>query len=462
MLTRSTLPLLRSLHRSTPFAARILLALALVGMAWLGRPAAAQFENNQCLKCHGESSIGQMRPEALAGMVRIPQGQAPVLMDKNDIPKLYVPAEGFQSSVHAGLKCVDCHRGVERLPHDQRLATLSCSDCHSQIEMVILEGRHAPVTNGNDDRRRPVCSDCHGAAHAIQPAGDKRSFDTMRAQTLACMACHDDGGKPGNHAETYRENIHGEGLFDKGLLSTATCFDCHGAHRVLPTTDPASPMYPSKAPETCGRCHPGISEVYFTSIHGKNLLAGNMQAATCTSCHQSHGIGPIDNKFMYGIVAECSHCHEDLGRSYLASYHGKATPLGNTQTAVCSSCHGAHDILPPTDPKSHVAPANLQKTCGKCHQGVNANFVKYIPHAKIRDRKANPQVFWTWVLMTTLLLSVLSVFVPHGILWFQRSLVDRLRNPRGYHAAPKSMRWVKRFHPVHRITHFLILIKLFR
>src|SRR5690606_1289870 len=119
-------------------------------------------------------------------------------------------------------------------------------------------------------------------------------------------------------------------------------------------------------PDTCGQCHEGIEDIYFTSVHGQHLKDGDKNAATCTSCHHSHGIQEIGEPFLLAVAEECSHCHLELGDSYLRSYHGKATELGYGSAAVCSSCHGAHDILPASNPDSRVAKENLVGTCGKC------------------------------------------------------------------------------------------------
>ena len=62
--------------------------------------------------------------------------------------------------------------------------------------------------------------------------------------------------------------------------------------------------------------------------------------------------------------------------TYLASYHGLATEGGSSIAANCASCHGVHNILPSSDPRSTINPANLVKTCGQCHPGATANFAK--------------------------------------------------------------------------------------
>jgi len=214
-------------------------------------------------------------------------------------------------------------------------------------------------------------------------------------------------------------------------------------------------MSPANAPKTCGECHEGVKDIYVASVHGRNLAAGVKEAASCTSCHHSHGIKEVGEEFLRDVVMECSHCHIDLGKSYLVSYHGKATSLGGDGVAVCSSCHGAHDILPASDPDSRVHASNLEKTCGECHSNANENFTKYIAHVDYTDPEEHPAVFYTFWIMTILLCSVLAVFVPHSLLWFQRTLLERIRAPR--HKGPKP-RQVRRFARIHRLTHGLIVV----
>ena len=53
---------------------------------------------------------------------------------------------------------------------------------------------------------------------------------------------------------------------------------------------------------------------------------------------------------------------------YKTSNHGKALfGKGDTTVAVCTDCHGAHDILPPRDPRARTAGVHQPETCGRCH-----------------------------------------------------------------------------------------------
>jgi hypothetical protein len=60
--------------------------------------------------------------------------------------------------------------------------------------------------------------------------------------------------------------------------------------------------------------------------------------------------------------------------TYLESYHGLASKLGSQVVANCASCHGVHNILPSSDPRSTINRANLVTTCGHCHPGVTEKF----------------------------------------------------------------------------------------
>lgn len=413
--------------------------------------AAAPADNERCLRCHGEGWIAERRPEALAAMVRAPADGKRVLRAEADIPALHLDAAAWQASAHGAMACDQCHPGIDTLPHGQVVAAVACAACHVDAANHQQAGRHAA---GNPNA--PACTDCHGNAHAVDAVDGPRTYAAALAMVDRCSKCHTDVGEGKfSPSGTFHDSIHGEALFKKGLVQGPVCSDCHGTHQILAASDPASPVSHANAATTCGACHQGVAQTYADSVHGQRLAAGHDDAATCTSCHHSHGIQRVGPEFLGEVVAECSHCHLELGKSYLLSYHGKASELGRHDVAVCSSCHGAHDILPAKDPKSRVAHANLKATCGECHPGANDNFVSYIAHVDLSGPDANPVVFYIFWGMTILLCSVLAVFVPHSLLWFQRSIMDRLRGGHNHHG---PTRMVRRFSPLHRVTHALIII----
>jgi cytochrome b subunit of formate dehydrogenase len=261
---------------------------------------------------------------------------------------------------------------------------------------------------------------------------------------------------------TYDTSIHGQRIA-AGHQDAATCNDCHGSHRILPSRDGGSMVNREHIPETCGQCHFTILGQYNQSIHGQNFAAGSPNAPVCNSCHRDHRVLPISSDlFKLSVIEECGHCHQDLLKSYRMSYHGKVTQLGGTTTARCYSCHGHHDILPVNDPKSRVARGNLVHTCAQCHSGSNEKFTKYFPHGNYLDRKRYPIIFYPWLIMTTLLVSTLTFFTIHTILWFLRLFIPRVLAWRkaGAHGAIAmhggTQRYVQRFSLYNRLTHAVV------
>lgn len=433
-------------------------ALALVMVTLLAASGSAQEDNERCFRCHGEKWIGERSARTLAAMVRVTDPSDPRLRSEEAIPGLYTPREAYDDSAHGGMDCASCHPGIDRLPHAQVVESISCASCHAEAQASIEMGMHSSAFEA-DGQPRPSCTDCHGDAHSLKSIRRPRGMAAAINLVETCGKCHGTvGAQELSRADSFHDSIHGQALYKSGLTVAPTCTDCHGYHELLHVTDPRSPLYPPNVPDTCGKCHEGVADVYYTSVHGQHLLDGDERAATCTSCHHSHGVEEVGDEFLLHVVQECSNCHIDLGRSYVKSYHGKATQLGYAKAAVCSSCHGAHDILPKEHPDSRVAKDNLVETCATCHPKANEKFVQYLVHVDFTDPNDSPPVFWTFVIMTTLLLSVLALFIPHTLLWFQRTLIGRLKNPAGPHLNSHKHRQVRRFNKVHRLTHALIVI----
>ena len=163
------------------------------------------------------------------------------------------------------------------------------------------------------------------AAAALPPAvgaPGKRAVDR-------CTACHLglDDARLRAPAVSAAADIHS--------LQGVTCAGCHGGD---PTSDDvAAAMDPAKGfvgkfarkaiPEMCGSCH---SNAAFMLPYAPNI--------------------PTDQ------LAQ-----------YRTSKHGQALAKGDTNVAVCSSCHGAHGVRPPTDARSPVYPTRIVETCGTCH-----------------------------------------------------------------------------------------------
>jgi uncharacterized protein with PIN domain len=223
--------------------------------------------------------------------------------------------------------------------------------------------------------------------------------------------------------EQYTESIHGKGLLKSGLTVTATCTDCHTAHHVLPMADSSSSVNVRNVPHTCGRCHHGIEDLFKKSIHATAVGRSDHELPVCNDCHSAHTIRRADEDgFKLDIMQKCGRCHEDIARTYFDTYHGKVSQLGYTKTAKCYDCHGAHDILPVSDARSHLSRDNVVRTCQKCHPGATRRFAGYLTHATHHDPKKYPLLYWTFWGMTALLAGTFAVSGLHTLLWLPRAL----------------------------------------
>ena len=96
-----------------------------------------------------------------------------------------------------------------------------------------------------------------------------------------------------NILDNYKDSIHGEGLFKKGLTVTAVCTSCHTAHNVLPHTDPASSIAKQNIAKTCTKCHGKIETVHRKVIRGELWEKQAHMIPACVDCHSPHQIRKV-------------------------------------------------------------------------------------------------------------------------------------------------------------------------
>lgn len=368
-------------------------------------PARSLQAQTDCLSCHGD----------------------PTLQDASG-KSIGISADKFHASIHGSLKCQDCHTNVKGYPHPANAAVVDCSTCHSEEASGLAGSVHAKASEH-------PCLSCHGDPHSIVTKTDPKSPVYPLNIPKTCGSCHGNEamakkyGLPNVYA-LYLDSIHGFALGKEGLLVAANCTSCHGSHKILSHKDPQSPTNRTNIAATCGSCHVGINEQYQSGIHGKAVAAGDKNAPVCTDCHTAHGIiQPTSADFRMQSTPVCGSCHRDKFSTYRDTFHSQLGLLGGyVETARCWDCHGAHEILPASDPQSPINQANLVKTCGRCHAGANASFVQYQPHANARNRKLNPALYYIRLFMNLLLASVLTFFLIHTVLWLIRSQFSRSRN----------------------------------
>ncbi len=406
-----------------------------------------------------------------------PDGTAPGAEEPPTRPGLFVRADTLSGSVHEGVSCVECHSDAETLPHRPRLNLRTCaSSCHAEQAQQYENGSHSAAARRGEELA-PGCVTCHGG-HQIKPI-DARDAPHSRLNIVPlCGGCHerhapsDRDPDPAARVQDYLVSTHARAILDGGLVWSATCVDCHGAHGVYPSSDARSSVNRARVPETCGRCHLGVAEQYMRSVHGFGFARGNQDAPVCTDCHATHGITRASSlEFAGEIIDECGRCHDSddgngdrLGtwyRSYLKSYHGQATKLGSALAARCSDCHGSHDIMPVDDPASRVNRANLPQTCGACHRRTGSGFIRFDPHADYRDSKHYPILFAVWMYFVIMMSSVFTFFGLHSLLWFFRARRERAHTAAHNERRQKSGPAIRRFTTLNRINHALVVITFF-
>ena len=259
---------------------------------------------------------------------------------------------------------------------------------------------------------------------------------------------------------SYEESVHGRAVA-AGSTKAAVCTDCHGVHEIRRASDDQSSIFKFNVPGTCAKCHDNVEKEFLQSIHGQAVGRGNSLAPVCTDCHGIHSIkshldpnSPVAAQNLARTT--CARCHEGVrlsqefgveGRratTYLASYHGLASKLGSQIVANCASCHGVHNILPSSDPRSTINRDNLVQTCGQCHPGVTEKFALGKVHvdAPISADIGSVAVRWIRRFYLSMIFSVIGAMLLHNlIIWRRKALQRRDSLARDVDRMTRSQRW---------------------
>jgi cytochrome b subunit of formate dehydrogenase len=310
-------------------------------------------------------------------------------------------------SAHAEMACAACHVKHDEYPHTANIPKPACSQCHQGQEADYERGVHGQaVKNGNAGA--PDCAMCHGTAHELVRT---KSAEFRGKVPDTCGMCHSEV------AAKFSASVHGQALA-KGITQAPVCTDCHGEHSILAPSNRASPVHADNIRDTCGNCH------------------GNVKLSR-----------------RFGLPA-------DRVVSFDASFHGLAAKEGSETVANCASCHGVHNILPSSDPRSTINAKNLATTCGKCHEGAGKRFA--ISQVHVAEGRAEaPAMRWVRQFYVLLIPLTIGLMLLHnGGDWVRKLL--RVRSNGGV------TRWRNRYElpgrpnvrmlPFERVEHALLVI----
>lgn len=393
----------------------------------------------------------------------------------------------FAKGASAAGSCQGCHgahdvpaRGAATTAAGSRALDAACARCHRE-EVAHFESSAHGQAAARGERSAPTCISCHRLPVTAARAG-ARDARLKLAQEQLCLHCHLDDpavrarvGPQTGFIRAYETSIHGQEL-RKGNAKAATCIDCHGSHEMARGFESTAKTEKFHIPDTCGRCHDKIAAVYKTSVHGKAVAKGNPDTPVCTDCHGEHTIkkadAPESPVAPENVSVEvCSPCHSsvrlatkygiksDRFRTFSDSFHGLALRGGQVAAANCASCHGSHDILPSTDPRSRIAPTRLAVTCGKCHSGATAAFARGKVHLEV-TRQQEPLLYWIGLIYTILIVGVVGGMFLHNAVDFFRKAQHKLRVRRGEVAAhePESRALYVRMTGSERAQHATLLV----
>ncbi len=178
--------------------------------------------------------------------------------------------------------------------------------------------------------------------------------------------------------------------------SPAEVFQIAPAWEVLPPGAVPPPIAhpPAEGQNACFKCHlelgdehTEISKAWQESVHGNAEIG-------CAGCH---GGDPRTDEMSLAMQAEagyigvprraiipqiCGGCHANVERmraynlptdqytKYFQSVHGTKLQESDTRVAICTDCHGTHNVKKGSDSTAPIYPLNIPALCAGCHSNL--------------------------------------------------------------------------------------------
>jgi len=327
----------------------------------------------QCTSCHDTKYLTSVESDIHHRLVNVVKNP-PTCSSCHGKHSIYSPSRYKEPTQKM---CSNCHKDDKVIfpskYHVIQKTGNTCYECHDEEEYkpMLTKSVHSNLT----------CVDCHSY---VSENIEEHQDGLKPNQVANCYSCHND------IAKIHKESIHGVSLAE-GIEDAAKCWDCHGSHDIKHTVNENSRVNNQNIAQTCGSCHddPDFEKkhemsfkfpekTYSKSIHGKLNIAGDKEAANCTSCHGSHD---IKNRVQVGsqispvnLPNTCEKCHSEIVAEYKNSIHWARVQRGIKEAPVCNDCHSEHNIteINNKDKKKNLLQMQ-QNTCIRCHSDKTLN-----------------------------------------------------------------------------------------
>jgi formate dehydrogenase gamma subunit len=247
-----------------------------------------------------------------------------------------------------------------------------CFMCHGR------EGGRIPFV-----ARDAVKNSAHGKINCVLCHRDAGSIPhPQKLAPVSCSRCHS------AQSGTYMNSRHGRAA-RLGRTDAEVCSDCHGkGHEILTSKQEGSPVFRTNIVNTCARCHADTQKMqdvrlaqmnpvrtYRETVHGQAFEQGNKDAAVCTDCHGTHNLynalNPASSVYRKNIPDTCGKCHGEIALIYRESVHGTAALAGVAESPVCIDCHGnGHSIRASEESELIGSGGAVTRTCSSCHESM--------------------------------------------------------------------------------------------
>ena len=289
----------------------------------------------------------------------------------------------LRRSAHTKLVCVACHTGLDpkSAAYSDQAEPVACLRCHADAQFKHPFHPEVARTIRSGAKPEVSCKECHGT-HDVASAKEPGSKFSATRLTESCGKCHEKA------AASFTGSAHEKALAT-AMHGAPTCLSCHRQSLVAARGTADSLAAKIAQARVCLSCHLDTATVrarmdtstrfvprWDHGPHGTLLQHGDSAAASCVSCHGSHGItrtsepgSPLGRD---SIVGTCAKCHGAIERKFDASVHGLARTSATTDSITCATCHSEHAKTGPIDQRTGVATRPVAaEACRRCHDPVS-------------------------------------------------------------------------------------------